>query len=204
MLHPDTELRHVNSQIGYGVFALRRIPKGTITWVRDDLDQTFEPEEVLKFPPPYQEILEKYTFRDHQGRAVLCWDLARYLNHSCEANCIAAGYEFEVAIRDIEAGEELTDEYGTMNLTESFSCSCGKQHCRKVVRPDDLNQLWEKWDESLRAAFPLIRQVAQPLRICFKDFAQVEEVSQHPATMRSCRFNYFPKVYSSMDARRAS
>jgi hypothetical protein len=203
MLHPDTELRYVNSQIGYGVFALRHIPKGTITWVRDDLDQAFEPEEILKFSRPYRDLLDKYTFRDREGRAVLCWDLARYLNHSCEANCIAAGYEFEIAVRDIECGEELTDDYGTMNLTESFPCSCGKARCRNTVQPEDFNRLWENWDGELRHAFARLNQVQQPLRDYFKNFLEVEEAASQPAKMRSCRFNYFPTVYTSLE-RRAS
>lgn len=31
VIHPDTELRFVNPDIGYGVFATRFIPKGSIT-----------------------------------------------------------------------------------------------------------------------------------------------------------------------------
>ncbi|MHC5084588.1 MAG: SET domain-containing protein, partial [Planctomycetota bacterium] len=34
MIHPDTELRKVNETIGYGVFATRHIPKGTILYVK--------------------------------------------------------------------------------------------------------------------------------------------------------------------------
>jgi hypothetical protein len=49
MLHPDTELRFVNRTIGYGVFATRMIPRGTITWVRDRLDQAFTPAQMGRF-----------------------------------------------------------------------------------------------------------------------------------------------------------
>ena len=55
MLHPHTELRHVSKLIGYGVFATQLIPKGTITWVRDDLDQTFSPGEIAGFRQEYQD-----------------------------------------------------------------------------------------------------------------------------------------------------
>ena len=41
MLHPHTELRHINQALGYGVVATRLIPRGTIIWVLDKLDQTF-------------------------------------------------------------------------------------------------------------------------------------------------------------------
>jgi uncharacterized protein len=195
MLHPHTELRHVSDEIGYGVFATRRIPKGTITWVRDDLDQSFDPDDIRRFSPEYQSILEKYSFVDAAGQAVLCWDLARYLNHSCRANCLGAGYDFEIAIRDIEVNEELTDDYGTLNLRSPFPCSCGIATCRKVVQPDDLMRFWESWDRDLREAFRQIFSVDQPLRAFVKDFARLEEPVTDPAKMRSCRFNYHPQVY---------
>ena len=35
MIHSDTELRPVNAVVGLGVFATRRLPRGTVTWVRD-------------------------------------------------------------------------------------------------------------------------------------------------------------------------
>ena len=41
MVHPDTELRFVSPAIGWGVFATRDIPTGTITWALDVLDQHF-------------------------------------------------------------------------------------------------------------------------------------------------------------------
>jgi uncharacterized protein len=200
MLHPHTELRFVNDTIGYGVFATKLIPKGTITWARDDLDQGFQPQEVSAFGKEYQDILEKYTFVDRTGEAVLCWDLARYINHSCDANCLGAGYEFEIAVRDIHPGEELTDDYGTLNLRELFTCLCGRQNCRSVVRPDDLTRLWEEWDRKLRSAFPLIQHVAQPLLGFLRRSEELDEALIHPTKMRSCRFNYYPRLYSEPTA----
>src|SRR5262245_7441225 len=120
MVHPDTELRFINETMGYGVFATLSIPKGTITWVRDNFDQTFKPGEVKLMEPAYQKIIEDYSYIDARGMIVLCWDHARYFNHSCAANCLAGGYDFELAIRDIRAGEELTDDYGTLNLRENL------------------------------------------------------------------------------------
>ena len=47
VLHPSSELRYINPSIGYGVFATRFIPKGTITWVFDELDQVVEVPPAL-------------------------------------------------------------------------------------------------------------------------------------------------------------
>ena len=182
-------------------FATQLIPKGTITWVRDDLDQTFSPAEILNFRPEYQDLLEKYSFIDRHGSAVLCWDLARYMNHSCDANCLGPGYEFEIAVRDIRPGEELTDDYGMLNLIDLFRCFCQHERCRKIIRPDDLAHLWQDWDDKLRSAFPLIRAVKQPLLPFLRNVGEVEEVTATPTQMRSCRYNYYPRVYGASEVR---
>ena len=43
MIHPSTELKYVSPEIGIGVVATEFIPKGTITWALDPLDQVFPP-----------------------------------------------------------------------------------------------------------------------------------------------------------------
>ena len=87
MIHPDTELRFVSDEIGYGVFATAPIPRGTIVWVRDALDRLFRSDEIEQLPPFYRAIVEKYTYVDAESMCVLCWDLAKYVNHSCRPNC---------------------------------------------------------------------------------------------------------------------
>lgn len=37
-MHPNTEIQFVSEQVGVGVFATKFIPKGTIVWIKDDLD----------------------------------------------------------------------------------------------------------------------------------------------------------------------
>ena len=95
MIHPYTELGFANPQIGLGVFATRVIPKGTITWVRDRLDQALTPAAIAQLPTAYHDIILKYSFIDGGGRFVLCWDHARFVNHSCNPTCRSAGYDFE-------------------------------------------------------------------------------------------------------------
>ena len=77
MIHPDTELRFVNPEIGYGVFATRLIPRGTMTWVRDRLDQAYTPEAVSQLPAAYHDIVLKYSFIDAHRRFVLCCAMLR-------------------------------------------------------------------------------------------------------------------------------
>ena len=111
MIHPDTELLFINEKIGYGIVALKPIPQGTITWVLDKLDRKFTAQEVRAMDELYQQVLDKYTYRNAEGNHILCWDNARFVNHSSHANCITTAYEFEIAIRDIHPGEELFINY---------------------------------------------------------------------------------------------
>lgn len=163
MIHPDTELRFINDKIGHGVVATRFIPKGTITWALDKLDRTFTPDQIRQMDKMYQEIMDKFTYRNPQGNYVLCWDNARFINHSANANCITTAYEFEIAVRDIHPGEELTDDYGYLNLDEPFEVLPEPGSNRNVVYPDDLLRYYPVWDAKLLEAFPELPKVDQPL-----------------------------------------
>ena len=163
MIHPDTELRFINEKIGYGVVALKPIPQGTITWALDKLDRVFTPEQVKQMDALYQQILDKYTYRNAEGNYIFCWDNARFVNHSSRANCLTTAYEFEIAIRDIAAGEELTDDYGYLNLEEPFPVVPEPGSNRNIVYPDDLLRYYPEWDEKLLNTFPKIPLVDQPL-----------------------------------------
>jgi hypothetical protein len=61
------------------------------------------------------------------------WNPARYINHSCEANCESENDEDEIwiqAVRDIKAGEELTYNYGfDMDEYKDYPCLCGSTQC---------------------------------------------------------------------------
>lgn len=161
-MHPDTEIRFINDEVGYGVVATKFIPKGTITWVQDELDQKFEPSEVKEMHPEVQKMIDKYAFRNSDGNFVLCWDLAKYVNHSFKSNCLSTAYDFELAIRDINPGEQLTDDYGYLNIDEPFKAQDEGTE-RNTVYPDDLLKYHRQWDEKLHDAFKVFGDVDQPL-----------------------------------------
>ena len=191
MLHPHTELQFINEQIGYGVVATHFIPRGTVTWMRDDFDQAFSAAQVERLAPVYRDIVEKYCFVDGQGDFILCWDLARYINHSCDPSCRSAGYDFELAVRDIHPGEELTDDYGSLNLEYDFRCACTSTICRETIHPDDLLNYAMQWDQIVAEPFQLMPTVAQPLWPLVKDKVILETVLACRVPIASCRQNYY-------------
>lgn len=193
MIHPHTELRFAGPEIGWGVFATRPIPRGTITWALDALDQRFTDEQIAKLPPYAKQQLATYSYVDARGTHILCWDHARFFNHSCTANCLSVGYEFELAVRDIAIGEELTDDYGTLNPTEPFPCLCGARDCRGQVLPGDKFRLAEEWNRLGREAFFLIRTVAQPLWDVVGEKAEIEAALNDPSRLRPIQHHFGAK-----------
>lgn len=197
MIHPDTELRHVNGRIGYGVFATQPIPKGTVTWALDPLDQvlSLDQEEQLRYRSTA--LLDKYTYRNRDGQRVLLWDLARWMNHSCEANTLSPGLDIELAIRDILPGEEITCDYGALNEDESFECACESPQCRRTVTPEDFDARAPHWDALLRIAFRHIREVPQPLWKWVRDRSLIERALLDATMIPSIQQNKFvPQVHN--------
>jgi hypothetical protein len=193
MIHPHTEVRFISDTIGYGVVATKFIPKGTITWALDKLDRAFDPEAILSMDAVYQDLLEKYCYRNNVGEYILCWDIARFVNHSFNSNCISTPYEFEVAVRDIHPGEELTDDYGYLNVTAPFDCLQEKGSARKSVMPDDLLTFHPEWDAKLQSAFPFLNKVDQPLLHILPSSIQEKAIaiSNGKATLESILLCYF-------------
>lgn len=162
MIHPGTHLVHISEEKGYGVVAKQNIPRGTITWVHDKLDMVFTPIRLNALGIEYSEIMETYSFRNSNGDFVLCWDHGKYVNHSYNSNCLTTPYNFEIAIRNIAKGEELTDDYGYLNVCEPFE-GIKEVGDRSMVYPDDLLNFYEVWDIKLSDSFQLIKKVEQPL-----------------------------------------
>lgn len=163
MIHPHTRLAPVDDHIGLGVFATRRIPRGTLVYVADAFEIRLTPGAYEALDAVHRAVADRYSFVDRHGVRIISWDAAKYVNHHCEPNTISTGYGFEMALRDIEAGEQITDEYGLFNMSGAIECACGSPRCRGVVRADDADALHGAWDARIRAALPDLPRVAQPL-----------------------------------------
>jgi len=71
-------------------------------------------------------------------------------NHSCEPNVGFSGQIGLVAMRNIEAGEELNFDYAMCDGSnyDEFDCYCGSENCRGSVRCTDWMrpELWQKYN----------------------------------------------------------
>jgi SET domain-containing protein len=96
---------------GLGLHAVEPIAKGTLVWDYDaPIDQTIPVSDLPKLQPWVRKYIAVYGYREGD-HIILCGDDARYFNHSKTPNCRSGHGTQTLALRDIEPGEELTDDY---------------------------------------------------------------------------------------------
>jgi hypothetical protein len=192
MIHPKTELKFISDEVGYGVVATEFIPAGTITWVLDKFDREFTPIEVQKMAPFYKNIIDVYSFRNNKGNFILCWDIGRFVNHSFNSNCLTTAYDFEIAVRDIHPGEQVTDDYGYLNISEPFK-GIDEGTERKIVYPNDLVTYHKEWDAKISNVFGNIINLEQPIGVLIEDklWHKIESVINGKEPMDSILSNHY-------------
>ena len=138
---PLYEVRHSPIH-GDGVFALRRIRKGTrlVEYLgerlsHDQADTRYEDKRAD----------DNHTFLfTVDARTVIDAGVggneARFINHGCDPNCESTTESRRVfidALRTIQPGEELCYDYSIQrdeddppNVDQVFACRCGAAHCR--------------------------------------------------------------------------
>jgi len=118
-----------------GCFTKAKIKKGDLVRVNDK--KIYSKDELVGFPQRFQDFCYEID-EDHEVCPVdfnnpsPIW----FINHSCEPNMASLpDFYTGMALRDIEAGEELTYDYATLDSGEwEFKCSCGASECRKIIR----------------------------------------------------------------------
>ena len=115
---------------GTGAFARVPIAKGfrVIEYVGERISKA---ESLVRCEANNPFIFTLNETEDLDGNVE--WNPARYINHSCTPNCDAEldGEQIWVVTRrDIQAGEEVTFNYG-YDLTDykDFPCKCGSAEC---------------------------------------------------------------------------
>ena len=120
----------ISSIHGKGVFAAQDITKGTR--ILPYIGEKISPQEATT------RIAQGNTFiffldARHDLDGDTPRNRARYINHSCDPNCssdIIEGQIWIFALRDIQAGEELSYDYGyELDGYETRPCRCGAQNC---------------------------------------------------------------------------
>lgn len=141
---------------GSGVFAEATVPQCATLIVMGGRIIDIEAENRLdawQLDKPI-EISEEFAFCP-KSPAEMDAMPQHYVNHSCNPNAGFSFSNFLVAMRDIEAGEEITYDYAMVlaanpksQNTFQLNCQCGAAQCRGIVGEDD----WQRLDLQERYA----------------------------------------------------
>ncbi|HEV8487114.1 MAG TPA: SET domain-containing protein-lysine N-methyltransferase [Blastocatellia bacterium] len=123
---------------GRGLFATAPIRKGEIVCIKgghifdrqtlDTVKDTLGPSEIQIAEDLF---IGPLTQEEREGSMI-------FSNHSCDPNTGVKGQIVFVALRDIEAGEELTHDWATTDDdTYEMDCRCGAQNCRRTITGRD-------------------------------------------------------------------
>ncbi|MGH7498575.1 MAG: SET domain-containing protein [Gemmatimonadales bacterium] len=126
---PDEKVQVLPGLLGKGVHARFPMVQG---------------ERILEFDGPlltHAEVLDlgesqAYTIQMGPDEYIDTRPPGRFTNHSCEPNAGIAGDRVLVALRDIEAGEEVQFDYSTTMSENHWTmiCRCGRSRCRRLIR----------------------------------------------------------------------
>jgi len=119
---------------GYGVFAAEYIPRGTIVFFFGGDDSFIPKERFHSSSEEEKEIFYRYGVEDEAGNWLLKED---NINHSCDSNILSLfvdGIYCDIAVKDINPGEEMTIDYGLFYSSFPWSkeCRCNSPICRKI------------------------------------------------------------------------
>ncbi len=113
---------------GSGLFAAEFISKGTLIWkFAPGFDMAIDKTEVEKLPEIARKTFLRYApLHPIMKKYILSFDDARFFNHSENPNVESTwpngseATDVAVAARDIEEGEELTENYKEYDATFDY------------------------------------------------------------------------------------
>lgn len=111
MVLVETTVRQ-SSVHGLGLFTSEAILQGTPVWRYTDGCDCHVPKYVVdRLPEPGRSNVKHFAYL-FEDQYVVSGDNTRFINHSSEPNIGSGGNIDEfVALRDIDAGEELLEDY---------------------------------------------------------------------------------------------
>jgi len=121
-----------------GCYTTAKIRKGT--YVVEYTGPLITPEQADEI---YDGRSTTYLFGLRDGKQIIDGHgTAMFINHSCDPNCETDeidGHIWIIAIRDIEADEELTYDYMLYDGAEDdpAPCSCGAKNCRGTMYSEE-------------------------------------------------------------------
>jgi hypothetical protein len=145
-LSPKLEVRAAPKKGGFAVFCIQAIEKDELLAIWSGEILSLEQVESLSAEERSHTVqIDEGFFLGPAGPA----DASECINHSCNPNAGIRGQISLVAMRPIDAGEEITFDYAMTDGTafDEFPCACGALSCRGRVSGGDwqLPGLWTRY-----------------------------------------------------------
>lgn len=139
-----------NSIAGYGIYARQPLAKGELIFSGEEKAQRLVTRRYVEqhWNENEKEIFRRYAY-PVSNEVFLLWDEDPSgwapQNHSCNPNTVCDGLNV-IALRNINAGEELTLDYAVFldEHMESFVCRCGSASCRGLISGTTDNSVTER------------------------------------------------------------
>jgi len=98
---------------GVGLFAAQFVSKGKKTLkMKPKIDLVITASEYKKLPKTFRKNIDHHIYRcKFTKKWIFCTDDARFMNHSSKPNIRTVRGMYDVSLRDINEGEELTVDY---------------------------------------------------------------------------------------------
>lgn len=127
-MQDNPKVKIEGTEFGKGLVAVAPINKDEVIAVFDgDIYKAEKATDLPKDIADHAIQISKHEWKDSRG-------FARFINHSCEPNVGYRGVDTLVAMRNIEAGENLTLDYEMSEDSDwRMECLCGAANCRGVI-----------------------------------------------------------------------
>ncbi|MDD1750654.1 MAG: SET domain-containing protein [Methanothrix sp.] len=181
-----------NSYIdGEGIFAGELIPIGTLVFYYSSNDIYVSKKEFQCLSNFKKQQIYKFGVEDEYGKWIVTDGDA---NHSCDANILSMfvdGLYCDIAVKDIQIGEEITIDYGLFysSFPWKMTCRCHSCNCRGIVGSGIAvdSQTQELWRSRISEAAERIFLVRQAI------FSREDEAAR--ALTFAIRSRSSPKIF---------
>lgn len=176
MLYPTIVLENYENK-GFGIYTTEKIPAGSVIWLPCKNCISYDASYFSNMSEEEVQYVEDKAYYMTNGDLLMPCSIGRFMNHSCSANILEYGLDFGVAVRDIEAGEEITSDYRRWlnDKPWEMKCYCGTETCIGMVSPqmgyDEKLQAF--WYERIKSVLPLVGKVTQPLHDIAMDCSHI-------------------------------
>lgn len=167
---------------GWGLVTLEAVRKGDLVqeYIGEIIDEKEKQSRLTQWSIDHPNDPNFYIMANAPGwfiDARFTSNLSRFINHSCEPNCILTTFNVNGVIRngifalqDIEAGEFLSYDYNFDTLhNDKFNCRCGAATCRGTLkytgqrREENINKTKTQVWEDARAAYERDKKFVEEL-----------------------------------------